>query len=95
MRLREHQDDCEAVAEFIDTVPSRLNARNERVQDDLNTLVATFTTDLDTTTDIQPTIAAVRHPHEAARAHNEHFTNPRPQLQDSRLDPVTLHSPQP
>lgn len=66
MRLREFQEEREAVAALIDTVPFRLNSRNERFHDDINTLVFTYTTDLGTTSDIPPTVAAVRQGQESA-----------------------------
>lgn len=78
MYLRELHDKHEDVAAFTDTVPYLLKDRNERFPNDLNTLVATYTTDLTTTTDIRPTVAAVRRAQEVTRTHAERLTNTRP-----------------
>lgn len=95
MSLRELQDERKAVAAFIDSVKYRLTARNERLRHDVNTLVATYTTDLAKTTDIRPTVASVRQTQEAARAHAVRFVTPHPQMQASRLDPIPPRSSQP
>lgn len=69
MRLSKLKNQREAVAAFIDTVLSRSNPHNDRLHEDLNALVLMYKTDLATTIDIRPTVAAVCQAQEATRVH--------------------------
>lgn len=86
MDLGELKEEWKAVVSFIETVTYHLSAWNERFWDDLNTMVATYATDLATTEDICPTVAAVSLVQETTGAHAECLQTP-----NRRCPPTTFN----
>lgn len=72
-----------------------IELRNKRFLNDLNTLVETHTTNPACTTDIRPTLGALRQAQDAACGHDELLTTSSPQLPALVLDPITPRCPRP